>query len=432
MTRRSIALLAPVLLSLLALCLVLAPLSLADEEPDGKLDAKLLRAARRGRVADVRALLAEGASVRARDAEGRTALELARERGHEELVAFLEPVVDRDTFDRAKGFRRIRSLEYYLAEFPGGAHREEARALIRAIAYEKAVAKGTRTALEIYLRKYPRSEFESQVRARLEELSFASAEEEGELASYERFLATYPGGRRAAEAALRLEALWLERAREGGRSVDFAAFAERFPDGYHTTEALVTASKLMKSELDEGLAELRGVDFDPEARGAWGELPIHRAVLEGDLPILRALLHEGADVDTVLPRTGLRALHLAAIHGRPGFARLLIEAGATLTARDDLGHSALDFAERGSPVAEMLIARGVMRGKAGTLELPPPPIPLTDALELVGLERAGATGLRGRRAHSMRLRDPASGVEFVFDPYEGAWRPAAERDPFTP
>jgi hypothetical protein len=70
-------------------CLLLVSLFLPASVPAQNTDAKLREDAQRGRVEDVRALLAQGVSIDDADRNGRTALMLAAERGHVPVVGLL-------------------------------------------------------------------------------------------------------------------------------------------------------------------------------------------------------------------------------------------------------------------------------------------------------------------------------------------------------
>ncbi|KAK0652718.1 hypothetical protein B0T16DRAFT_369477 [Cercophora newfieldiana] len=76
--------------------------------------------------------------------------------------------------------------------------------------------------------------------------------------------------------------------------------------------------------------------------------------------VLRALVHHGADVSYMTPRTRTTALMLAAMSGRRETAQLLLKSGAQVSSKDAFGRSALFFAARAGDadmVALLLAAR---------------------------------------------------------------------------
>lgn len=73
---------------------------------------------------------------------------------------------------------------------------------------------------------------------------------------------------------------------------------------------------------------------DPNAAGDVGVAPLHYAAREGDLDMLRCLVHFRADVDAVDRDTQHTALHMSCDRGHLRAVRLLINAGADVNKRD--------------------------------------------------------------------------------------------------
>jgi hypothetical protein len=69
--------------------------------------------------------------------------------------------------------------------------------------------------------------------------------------------------------------------------------------------------------------------------------PIHNAVRNGNLNLLRALLNSGANINTRDDDEGGTALIHAASYGRLPLVKLLLNRGANVNARDNEGESAL-------------------------------------------------------------------------------------------
>jgi hypothetical protein len=99
------------------------------------------------------------------------------------------------------------------------------------------------------------------------------------------------------------------------------------------------------------------------ARGAdvnkIGWTPLHYAATNGHVQIMQMLLDENAYIDAESPN-GTTSLMMAAMYGTPAAVKLLLEAGADPTLKNQLGLAALDFANRANRKdAAELIAAGV-------------------------------------------------------------------------
>jgi len=90
-----------------------------------------------------------------------------------------------------------------------------------------------------------------------------------------------------------------------------------------------------------------------------GWTPLHYAATGGHLEIMRMLLDEYAYIDAESPNKST-PLMMAAQYGTPAAVRLLLEAGADPTLRNELGLSAVEFAQRASrPDAAELVAAAI-------------------------------------------------------------------------
>jgi ankyrin repeat protein len=95
------------------------------------------------------------------------------------------------------------------------------------------------------------------------------------------------------------------------------------------------------------------------ARGAdvnkTGWTALHYAATSGHVAIIQMLLDEHAYIDAESPNK-TTPLMMAAHYGTPQAVKLLLEAGADPTLRNELGLSAVDFAQRGNrrDAAEMI------------------------------------------------------------------------------
>lgn len=78
-----------------------------------------------------------------------------------------------------------------------------------------------------------------------------------------------------------------------------------------------------------------------------GWAPLHYAATSGHLEIMNLLLEHHAFIDAESPN-GTTPLMMAAHYGTPAAVKLLLEAGADTAMKNQLGLSAVDFANRGN------------------------------------------------------------------------------------
>ncbi len=103
------------------------------------------------------------------------------------------------------------------------------------------------------------------------------------------------------------------------------------------------------------------------ARGAdvnkTGWTPLHYAATGGHVEIINLLLEEHAYIDAESPNK-TTPLMMAAHYGSPAAVKVLLEAGADTRARNQLGLTAIDFANRANrPESAALIASFVRAGQ---------------------------------------------------------------------
>lgn len=116
-------------------------------------------------------------------------------------------------------------------------------------------------------------------------------------------------------------------------------------------------SPLMIAALKGHTAQVRKLierDADVNKPG-WA--PLHYAATGGHLEIMALLLEHHAFIDAQSPNK-TTPLMMAAHYGSPAAVKLLLEAGADTTMRNELGLTAIDFAQRANrrDAAEMIAA----------------------------------------------------------------------------
>lgn len=119
---------------------------------------------------------------------------------------------------------------------------------------------------------------------------------------------------------------------------------------------LMLASLRGQLDLARKLIE-RGADVN---KPGWA--PLHYAATNGHLEIMDLLLENHAYIDAESPN-GTTPLMMAALYGSTAAVKLLLDAGADPTLRNQLGMTAVDFANKASrrDAAEMIAA--VRRGQ---------------------------------------------------------------------
>ena len=102
------------------------------------------------------------------------------------------------------------------------------------------------------------------------------------------------------------------------------------------------------------------VDNDADVNKT-GWTALHYAASGGHVPVIAHLLEHSAYIDAESPN-GTTPLMMAAMYGSPEAVKHLIQAGADLTIKNQLGLTALDFAVRGQRQnAKELIESGLAR-----------------------------------------------------------------------
>lgn len=95
-----------------------------------------------------------------------------------------------------------------------------------------------------------------------------------------------------------------------------------------------------------------------------GWTPLHYAASGGQVPVIQQLLQAHAYIDAASPN-GSTPLMMAAMYGSEEAVQLLLDEGADPNLRNQLGLSALDFAQRGQRPGSAERLRAAIRAKAG-------------------------------------------------------------------
>jgi hypothetical protein len=145
-------------------------------------------------------------------------------------------------------------------------------------------------------------------------------------------------------------------------------------DSLHAAEALIDWPKTnveWRNPKDESplmLAALKGhLELVRKLIARGGDVnkpgwtPLHYAATSGELEIMALLLEEHAYIDAESPNK-TTPLMMAAHYGTPEAVKLLLQEGADPTLRNELGLTAIDFAQRGNRKDSAALIAAAIRG----------------------------------------------------------------------
>jgi ankyrin repeat protein len=122
-------------------------------------------------------------------------------------------------------------------------------------------------------------------------------------------------------------------------------------DSALSSAALKANSTLVRLLLDSGA--------NPSLKSSKGNYPLHDAAVSGNPDIVRALLAAGAAVGAVTDVSQQTALHLAAGWGRLEVVRLLLDFGASPSARNAKSRTPVEEAMENEQTSVVLLLQNV-------------------------------------------------------------------------
>jgi ankyrin repeat protein len=153
----------------------------------------------------------------------------------------------------------------------------------------------------------------------------------------------------------------------------FAAINAPAPKVAHALAQAPATKVDLRNAHDETplmMASIKGMDvlvkllIDRDAdvnKTAW--TPLHYAASNSRLVVMNMLLDHHAYIDAPSPN-GTTPLMMAAMYGSPSAVKLLLEAGADPTIKNDLGLSAIDFALRDSKQESAALIQAFLQARS--------------------------------------------------------------------
>ena len=146
------------------------------------------------------------------------------------------------------------------------------------------------------------------------------------------------------------------------KSFQTAELLIRWPKTQVESRNAADESPLMLAALAGNLELCRlliGKDADVNKTG-W--TPLHYAATNGHVEVIRLLLEENAYIDATSPN-GTTPLMMAAHYGTAAAVKLLLESGADPTLNNEMGLTAIDFANRGNRTDAAALIAAFIRGR---------------------------------------------------------------------
>jgi ankyrin repeat protein len=320
---------------------------------------ELHRAADRGDVAAVQALLAVGADVNVRDYFNQTPLHYAAAAGHKDVAELLlASGADVDVVDRWAetplyyavdgGYKDVVEL---LLTRGAGIHMKDTRGrtpLHAAISYdndeivEMLIAKGANVNAEDPAGMTPLHYAAQSACRAIAALLLAH----GANVNAPTWDLRTPLHCAAAIGHLPLVRLFLDAGADlnvqdqSGKTPVGLAVSRGYEDAARSLLALGADYTLDLAAYLDDLEKARSLldsGANPNWRGASGSLPLYVAIRQGNAPIVRLLIERGASPAMLVDSSGYTALHQAATYGYSEVIQVLIDAGADVNAKTKYG-----------------------------------------------------------------------------------------------
>ena len=183
-------------------------------------DKTLLKAAKKGRIEEVNALLASGASADAADRKGYTALMAAAANGHGAIaLALINAGATLDLKDRS----RRSALDW--------AKRKEQAAIVELLQFYSARDAQQIDLLERFITEYPAGSYTSQAKESLHEAHFLHSIREATVESYRNFIEQFPHSGHVPTVREALRGAWWRKltSTKHPSSAELSAFIGMFP-----------------------------------------------------------------------------------------------------------------------------------------------------------------------------------------------------------
>jgi ankyrin repeat protein len=317
--------------ALIIVLFIMIPMSCYSAKSD---DDAFLKAAKAGKQSEVKDHLRMLASyslkekLNCTDKHGRTALMLAAEKGHVEVVELLvdkgadlmvEDEKGETALDKAKKAKKGEVVEF--------------------LDFARAREINTLMGFDEFIRMHPESEYVEDAKRFGESRSFEYAKEKNTVAAYESFLKSYPDGTFADSARILIETREWEHCNKNSES-ELSAFLRKYPNSRIVkTTSLVEAVEADRRPLVEFLLSM-GADANNEG-GI--RIPLGVAALKGNLPMAELLISAGARVNGQTP-DGWTPLCIAAGADKHEMMKLLLARGADVHITNNDGLSPLHVA----------------------------------------------------------------------------------------
>lgn len=196
-------------------------------------------------------LMKKQTSISLKDRKGETAIDKAKRKKRVEIVEILE-------FVYARQENTLDAYQQFLSQYPGSRFAHEIPPAMEQIYFERALAAKSRAALVEFLEKYPSSFYSSNARQAMEKIDFEIAKIVNSKELFVHFLETYPSGAFVSEAKTAIEKLTFESTQKQNTIAAYQGFINDFPDGQYTVQAkALLAAARSEVELEKMIQDYK-------------------------------------------------------------------------------------------------------------------------------------------------------------------------------